>query len=304
MNEKENLPKNEVELAENTPRLPDLEDLKDSSEDEMAEMGLLDHLEELRRRLVKAVIAIFLGMLACVPVSKQIFNYIMLPLFRSLPKNSTMIYTSPHEAFFVYLKMAFISGIFLTLPYSFYQIWLFVKPGLYPEERKFILPISLCSAFLFIIGALFGYFVIFPYAYKFFMSFADIYISPMISMKEGLSFAIRILIAFGLVFELPLVIFFLARLGLVTSKFLRKYRKYAILIAFIIAAILTPPDAVTQVLMAGPLVLLYEVGIWIAHIFGRKEKTKEDTGENKDTEPQKPGEVNEENRVQETDKGD
>ena len=206
---------------------------KEEINTDTAEMSLLEHLEELRKRLIRAVVAIFLGMLACVPLSKEIFNYLMLPLFHSLPKNSTMIYTSPHEAFFVYLKMAFISGIFLTLPYSFYQIWLFVKPGLYPEERRFIVPISICSALLFIVGALFGYFVIFPYAYRFFMSFADIYINPMISMKEGLSFAVRILIAFGLVFELPLVIFFLARLGIVSSKSLRRYRKYAILISFI-----------------------------------------------------------------------
>lgn len=263
---------NNLPVEQTSKQLEEVTITQEEQDEEFAEMTLLEHLEELRNRVLRAIIAIFLGTLACVPLSKEIFNYLMLPLFESLPKDSKMIYTSPHEAFFVYLKMALIAGIFLTLPFSFYQIWLFVKPGLYPEERKYIIPISICSALLFIAGGLFGYFVIFPYAYTFFMSFSDMHISPMISMKEGLSFAIRILIAFGLVFELPLVIFFLARLGVVTSNALKKYRKYAILIAFIVAAILTPPDAVTQVLMAGPLIILYEVGIWIAFLFGKEKK--------------------------------
>ncbi len=243
-------------------------------EEEVAEMSLLEHLEELRRRLIRSIVVIFLGMLCCVPLSKEIFNYLMLPLFRSLPPHCTMIYTSPHEAFFVYLKTAFISGFFLTLPYTFYQIWLFVKPGLYPEERRFIIPIALSSAVLFLLGGMFGYFIIFPFAYKFFLGFANVHISPMISMKEGLAFAVRLLLAFGIVFELPVVVFFLARLGLVTAATLRRFRKYAILIAFIVGAVLTPPDAMTQCLMAGPLVILYEVGIWIAYIFGKKDKKK------------------------------
>ncbi len=275
MNEIEKVPSESLLI--DTPA--EVEETDKEEGEEIAQMSLLEHLEELRDRLVRAIIGIFIGMLACVPLSKQIFNYLMLPLFHSLPKGSSMIYTSPHEAFFVYLKTAFIAGIFLTLPYSFYQIWLFIKPGLYPEERKFILPIAICSALLFLIGGLFGYFIIFPYAYRFFMSFANMYISPMISMKEGLAFAVRILIAFGIVFELPLVIFFLARLGLVTSKMLRRFRKYAILIAFIIGAILTPPDVVTQLLMAGPLVLLYEVGILVAYLFGKKEKKDKKQGE-------------------------
>ncbi len=295
MSEITNLPEEASEKLEEQIKI------EEGHDDEAHEMTLLEHLEELRNRLVKVIIGIFLGTLACVPLSRQLFNYIMLPLFHSLPEGSKMIYTSPHEAFFVYLKTALISGIFLTLPFSFYQIWLFVKPGLYPEERKYIIPIAISSALLFISGALFGYFVIFPYAYTFFMSFSNIHISPMISMKEGLSFAIRILIAFGLVFELPLIIFFLARLGLVTSKTLKKYRKYAILIAFIVSAILTPPDAVTQILMAVPLIILYEVGIWIAFLFGKERKKK---NAKKDVEL-KEGENNDNpSEDKETDQGD
>ncbi|MFW5993375.1 MAG: twin-arginine translocase subunit TatC, partial [Desulfohalobiaceae bacterium] len=144
---------------------------------EMGEMGLLEHLGELRSRLFRAIAAAFLGMLACYLFAKQIFDWLMEPLYQALPEGSTMIYTAPHEAFFIHIKTAFVAGIFLTSPYIFYQFWLFIKPGLYPHERKYLIPISFCSAVLFVGGALFGYFVVFPFAYEFFMGFADILIS-------------------------------------------------------------------------------------------------------------------------------
>lgn len=236
----------------------------------LGEMGFLEHLDELRRRLMRSLIAAFAGMLACYAFAKTLFDWLMLPLFEALPEKSSMIYTAPHEAFFTYIKVAFVAGVFLTSPYIFYQLWLFVRPGLYAHERKYIMPISFCSALLFVVGSLFGYFIVFPFAYKFFMSFSDLFISPMITMKEGFSFALRLLIAFGIVFELPLVIFFLARLGLVTPAGLRKQRKYAILCGFLLSAVLTPPDVFTQVFMAGPLIMLYELGIWIAVFVGKK----------------------------------
>ena len=244
----------------------------------LGEMGILEHLDELRRRLFRSLIAAFAGMLACYGFAKTLFDWLMLPLYKAMPEKSTMIYTAPHEAFFTYIKVAFVAGFFLTSPFIFYQAWLFVRPGLYANERKYIMPISFCSALLFVVGSLFGYFIVFPFAYKFFMGFSDIFISPMITMKEGFSFSLRLLIAFGIVFELPLVIFFLARLGLVTPTSLRKKRKYAILCGFLLSAILTPPDVFTQTFMAGPLILLYEVGIWIAVFVGKKreEESKED----------------------------
>ena len=244
------------------------------------EMGFLDHLQELRKRIIHAIAAAFAGMLACFAFSQQLFEWLMLPLYRVMPDKSSMIYTAPHEAFFTYIKVALVAGIFLTSPYIFYQVWLFVKPGLYASERKYLLPIAFCSALLFVGGAIFGYFIIFPPAYNFFMSFTNQYISPMISMKEGFSFALRILLAFGIVFELPLAIFFLARLGLVTSDMLRRARKYAILCIFAVSALLTPPDLFTQTFMAGPVIVLYEASIWIARFFGRREPTgkKEESG--------------------------
>ncbi|MEF8824336.1 MAG: twin-arginine translocase subunit TatC [Desulfohalobiaceae bacterium] len=242
------------------------------------EMGFLDHLQELRKRIVHAVIAAFAGMLACFAFSQQLFEWLMLPLYRVMPEGTSMIYTAPHEAFFTYIKVALVAGIFLTSPYIFYQAWLFLKPGLYASERKYITPIAFCSALLFVGGALFGYFIIFPPAYNFFMSFTNQYIDPMISMKEGFSFALRILLAFGVVFELPLVIFFLARLGVVTSGMLRRARKYAILCIFGASALLTPPDLFTQTFMAGPVIVLYEASIWIARFFGRREPKGSEEG--------------------------
>ncbi len=249
---------------------------KGQSSSDQAEMGLFDHLTELRQRFLRIIIAAFIGMLACYAFAEILFNWLMLPLIQAMPDKSTMIYTAPHEAFFTYIKVALVGGIFLTSPYIFYQLWLFVRPGLYAHEKKYILPISFFSALLFVGGAIFGYSIIFPYAYKFFMGFAKVYISPMITLREGFSFALRLLIAFGIVFELPLVIFFLARLGLVTPKSLRKKRKYAILGTFLLSALITPPDLVTQVFMAGPLIFLYEVGIWIAVIFGKKKPKSEE----------------------------
>ncbi len=250
------------------------EDFEDKAR-EHGEMGLLEHLDELRGRLFRAIIAAFLGMLACYVFAEDMFDQLMLPLYEALPEGSTMIYTAPHEAFFIHIKTAFVAGIFLTSPYIFYQFWLFIKPGLYSHERKYILPISFCSALLFVGGALFGYFIIFPYAYQFFMGFADVFISPMISMREGFSFAVRVLLAFGIVFELPLIIFFLSSLGLVTAEGLRKKRKYMLILAFMLSALLTPPDLITQAFMAGPLVLLYEVGVLIAVVVGRKRQKQD-----------------------------
>ena len=163
----------------------------------------------------------------------------------------------------------------LSAPVIFYEFWMFIAPGLYKQERKLLLPIVLLSSVFFVGGALFGYFIVFPFGFKFFLSFATETIRPLPSMKEYLGFSAKLLLAFGLVFELPLIITFLARLGIVSVAFLNKNRKFAILLIFIVAAILTPPDVVTQILMAVPLMMLYELSILGAKIFGKK-KPEED----------------------------
>jgi len=235
----------------------------------------MDHLGELRGRLIRSVVAVGVGFLVCYAFRKDLFNILMKPLLDVLPPESHLIYTSLPEAFFIYAKVAFVAGFFLVSPYIFYQIWQFIAPGLYKEERKHIIPISFLSALFFVSGALFGYYVVFPFSFDFFMGYADEMIKPMPSLREYFNFSLKLLFAFGIIFELPLFIFFLARLGLVTAATLRKVRKHAILMIFVVAAILTPPDGITQILMAVPLIILYEISIYVAQIFGKKKPSPE-----------------------------
>lgn len=250
----------------------------DSTADEHAakdgaghEMTFIGHLQELRVRLTRCLIGVFVGFLACYGFAEQLFQKLVEPLITLLqPSGGTLIYTGLPEAFFTHLKVAAIAGLFVASPYVFYQLWMFIAPGLYDSERKWMIPIALCSAVFFVSGALFGYYIVFPFGFQFFLGFATDVITPMPSVREYFSFSTSMLFAFGFIFELPLFIFFLARLGLVTHKSLRKHQKYAILASFIVGAILTPPDVVSQLLMAGPLCILYEVGIWVAYLFGKK----------------------------------
>ncbi|MFW5498288.1 MULTISPECIES: twin-arginine translocase subunit TatC [unclassified Maridesulfovibrio] len=248
------------------------EDAEDDDEldEEEAPMTFLEHLEELRRRFVRIMIACGIGFLACYSFAKPLFSLLMAPLVAVLPPDSTLIFTSLPEGFVTYLKVAFVAGIFTVSPYIFAQVWGFIAPGLYEHERKWMIPLAFLSAFFFVGGALFGYYVVFPFGCEFFMGFADEFIKPMPTLREYLAFSLKLLFAFGLIFELPLFIFFLARLGVVTAEGLRAKRKYAILVCFICSAILTPPDVMTQTLMAGPLIILYELGIWVAYFFGKR----------------------------------
>ena len=202
----------------------------------------------------------------------QIFVDALQHSLMQLAQEGHFQYTYPAEAFFAHIKIAIVAGIFLVSPYVFAQIWGFIAPGLYAHERKWMVPMAFLSAAFFTGGALFGYFQVFPYAFDFFAGFSTDGIQFTPKLNEYLSFCLKLLFAFGFVFELPLFIFFLARMGMVSSAGLRKKRKYAILIGFVLAAVLTPPDPFTQCLMAGPLIVLYEVGIWVAYFFGKKEK--------------------------------
>ncbi len=238
---------------------------------------LTEHLAELRKRLITCCWAIGIGFLASYGFSKQIFGYLMLPLAKVLPENSSMIFTGLTEGFFTYLKVAFISGLLLASPVIFYQIWAFIAPGLYDHEKRYILPFTVFSVIFFVGGALFGYFMVFPYAFQFFVGFGTDQITALPSMREYLSFSTKLLIAFGLAFELPIFIIFLNKLGLVTIEGLTRNRKYVLVGAFIVSALITPPDVVTQIFMAFPLMILYEMGVAGARLFGRKkEKEKEE----------------------------
>lgn len=241
---------------------------------ENEKMPFTSHLEELRSRLVRiftVIAAVFVG---CYFFKEKLFNILTGPLEDILPDKGAMIFTSLPEAFFTYLKVSFFAAVFLSSPYILYQIWKFVSPGLYEKEKRYVAPFVISSTVFFLGGALFAYYVVFPFGFRFFLTFSTDFIKPMLSVREFLSFAITILLAFGIVFELPIFMFFLARIGLVNSRMLVKNRKYAILLAFIVAAILTPPDVVTQVLMAIPLLILYEISVWVVRR-GEGRKTDE-----------------------------
>ena len=234
-------------------------------------MSLTDHLVELRKRLVRCVIILFIGFGACYYYKDFIFDIVTRPLVHVLPKNSYLIYTGLTEAFFVYMKLAFFASLIITCPFIIYQIWKFISPALHSTEKKYVLPFVLFSTLLFISGVLFGYFIALPPAFEFFVSFNNRYLQSMISFSDYISLFVTFLLGFGLSFELPVFMFFLAKLGIVNSQMLSKQRKYAILVIFIVAAILTPsPDALSQILMAIPLMFLYEVSIFITKFAGKK----------------------------------
>jgi sec-independent protein translocase protein TatC len=240
--------------------------------DEQEKIPFTAHLEELRKRLITCFIAVGIGFVISYGFKEKLFHILTRPLISVMPTGDKIIFTGLPEAFFTYLKVAFLSGIMLVAPVILYQFWMFVAPGLYNKEKRLLVPIVFLSSFFFLGGSLFGYFLVFPWGFKFFLGFASETIKPLPSMREYLSFSAKLLLAFGLVFELPLVITFLARLGLVSVEFLKKNRKYALLLFFVGAAILTPPDVVTQIMMAFPLMALYEVSIIGARIFGKKKR--------------------------------
>jgi len=239
--------------------------------DEFQQQALTEHLRELRNCLIVSLIAVGICFAGSYAVVDTIGVWFFKPLFDVLPDKSTLIFTSYQEAFFFYLKLALVSGVLLASPVIFLQIWRFVAPGLYRHEKRVLLPFALLSAFCFLGGAAFGYLVVFPPAFKFLMGYTTDFLSPMPTVNEYFSLSLRLLIAFGVIFELPVFMVMLAKLGIVNAVFLRKHRKYAFLIAFVLAAILTPtPDVVNQCMMAGPLVILYEVSIVAVWLFGGK----------------------------------
>lgn len=243
-----------------------------------------EHLGELRDRLVRSFIAVGLGFAGAYFFKEKLFELLTAPLIIAMGEsgNAQMIFTGLPEAFFTYLKVSLLAGIIFATPVLFYEFWMFVSPGLYRTEKKYLLPVVFLSVFFFLVGSSFGYFIVFPYGFKFFLGFATQTIQAMPSMKEYLSFASKMLLAFGFVFELPLVLTFMARMGLVTVPFLKKNRKYALLLFFVGSALITPPDVVTQVMMALPLMILYEISIIGAKIFGKK-KAGEDDDDNKES---------------------
>jgi sec-independent protein translocase protein TatC len=242
---------------------------KTKSPENSAEMPFLDHLEELRWRLIKIVASIILLSVIAFSFSDYLLEILLYPT-RSLQDKMNIQVLKVQTIFMIKLELSLLSGAVISLPYIFYQLWAFLAPGLLENERKYAIPVIFFATLSFIIGAMFAYFIIIPLALDFFMNMAPASIENNIALDFYIGFLLRLIIVFGIVFELPMVSLFLTKLGILTPEFLKKYRRYAIVIFFILAAILTPPDPTTQVLLAIPLLLLYEVTIWVSYLFAKK----------------------------------
>ena len=247
---------------------PDLE-LEEAAD---GKMSFLEHLDELRKRLMWAIGALFGGFLIALFFIDTIFGFIMRPLAATLPAGRKMIYTEPTEAFMLQLKVAALAGVVIAAPAVMWQLWLFIAPGLYRREKRLALPFIVSTSLLFVAGAAFNHYVVFPIAFTFLGSFTKDYMEFMPRITPVFSLYSQLLLAFGIIFQMPVLVFTLARLGLVTAGFLWKNTKYAVLIIFVISAVITPTsDVVTQTLMAAPMLVLYVVSIGIAWMFGKKQ---------------------------------
>ena len=240
------------------------------SERDEKNLSLTGHLEELRYRIVVVLLTVGACFLALYPLSKNLLLLIRAPMEEQL------YMLAPTEAFMVYLKLAIFGAIVISVPMILYQAWAFVAPGLYANEKKYTLPFVLIATLFFLIGGLFSYKVILPFGLNFLLGFGGELVKPVISVSNYISFVTKMILVFGVIFELPVIVAFLTKMGIATPALMRKYRKYAIVSAFVLGAILTPPDIFTQALMAGPLIVLYEISIWVCVILTRKASETDD----------------------------
>ena len=252
---------------------------------DQTKMPLLDHLVELRRRLLRSVIAILVLFFVCYYFSADIYDFLVRPLadiLNELGGDRRLIFTALHEAFFTYIKVAFFAALFLSFPFIATQIWMFIAPGLYKNEKRAFLPFLVATPILFFLGGALVYYFIFPLAWKFFLSFeamgggGDLPIQLEAKVDQYLSLVMRLIFAFGLTFELPVLMTLLARVGMVGSEGMKAKRKYAIVLAFVAAAILTPPDVISQIGLALPTILLYEISIISVRIVEKKRGDADD----------------------------
>lgn len=241
-------------------------------------MPLMQHLEELRKRIVRAFTAWFVAFMVCYNYAEQMYLLISRPLREALPAGTKLVFITATEPFFAYLKIGAFAGLLVALPVIFWQLWGFIAPGLYVHEKRYVVPFVILSSGCFIAGTVFGFTVAFPLMFGFLVQAgtAGGEVVPMLSMGNYLSLAGQMLLAFGITFELPIVIFFLARMGVVDYAFLARNRKFALLICFILGAIFSPPDVISQSVLAVPMFILYEVGIWLTYFFGKKKAPVED----------------------------
>jgi sec-independent protein translocase protein TatC len=234
-------------------------------------MSFLEHLDELRRRLIVSVWALVGGCVISFIFVGRLQEFIMLPLWQLMPEKEKFIYSAPTEGFMIMMKIGALGGLFIALPIIVLQLWLFIAPGLYANEKRFAVPFVLLGTVFFLFGAAFSHYIAFPYSWKFFLSFETNYLRFLPNISYAFSLWVKMLLAFGVIFQMPTIVFFLARMGMVTAGFLVKHTKYAVLIIFILGAVLSPgTDVVSQALMAGPMLVLYGLSIGIAWLFAKK----------------------------------
>jgi sec-independent protein translocase protein TatC len=250
---------------------------EESNDDEPSEgrMTFLEHLDELRKRITHAVVALFVGFLLAFAIIERIWTFVFARLTADVPGHK-LIFTEPGEAFFLYIKMAAIAGLLISSPYVMYQVWLFIAPGLYQNEKRLAVPFVFFATVLFVSGAAFSHYLLFPAAWKFYASFSNEFLAFTPRVEPVWSLYVKLLLAMGVVFQLPMLMFVLARFGIVTARFLLRNFKYALLIFFVISAIITPDGSmIPQVIMAGSMSLLYVVGIGVAAVFGKRNRPSE-----------------------------
>ena len=263
-------------------RDPDEEEPLDSADrdDELdgagGKMSFLEHLDELRTRLIYSVYALVGGCVISFIFVNRTEAFILAPLQQMMPDGQRLIFTAPMEGFMTMMKIGALGGLFLALPIIILQLWLFIAPGLYANEKRFAVPFVLLGTFFFVAGAAFSHYIAFPYTWKFFLGFENEYLQFLPKLSDVFSLWMKMLLGFGVIFQMPTIVFFMARMGLVTAGFLIKHTKYAILVIFILGAVLSPgTDVVSQALMAGPMIVLYGLSIGIAFVFAKKKNTED-----------------------------
>ncbi len=240
---------------------------------------LKPHIADLRKRLVISSITLVIAFFACFSFYEPILEWMMAPVKHALPVGTSMIAVEIQETFFTAMKVAFFAGFVLSLPVIFWQLWLFLAPGLYDHEKKLVIPFVFFATLMFLIGASFAYYIVVPIGFDFLIAFGNSVVSVLPSIGKYVGFFTKLMIGFGIAFELPVITFFLAKIGLVTDETLKGFFRYAIVLIFVVAAVLTPPDVISQVLMALPLLFLYGVSIYIAKIFNPAKKDEEEEEE-------------------------
>ena len=237
---------------------------------------LKPHIADLRKRLVISCLTVGVMFFVCFSFYEPILTWMMVPVEAVLPKNSQMVAVEIQETFFTALKVAFFAGFIVSLPVIFWQLWLFLAPGLYDHEKKLVIPFVFFATLMFLSGASFAYYIVVPVGFELLINFGSTVVTILPSIGKYVGFFTKLLIGFGIAFELPVITFFLAKIGLVNDQMLKDFFRYAIIIIFVVSALLTPPDVISQLLMAAPLTILYGVSIYIAKVFNPAPKEEDE----------------------------